>query len=476
MSQLRETRARNDIPSRKVIVIGLDSAPPELFLERFLSRMPTIRKLVENGISGRMRSCDPPITVPAWMVMMTGMDPGKLGIYGFRNRAGWSYSDYYLTTSTMIKETPIWDIIAQKSNLKSCLIGVPPTYPVRPIMGNLISCFLTPGLEKQFTHPPELRDEIEEIIGEYEFDATFRTDNRDEILQSIRRMTNKRFDVANHLIRQKEWSFFMLVEIGLDRIHHTFWKYFDEKHPRFEPGNKFEKVLEDYYVMLDRRIGELIESGGEDAIIIIASDHGSKAMKGAFCVNEWLIKEGYLKLSARPKGVVSIENASVDWKNTRVWGWGGYYSRIFFNVRGREDKGILNTGPGGGVEKLIEELREKISRLVDNRGLPMKNTVYKPDELYETVTGDPPDLMVYFDDLNWRAAGTIGHGKIFLEENDTGPDDSVHSMDGVFILYDPRDKSRKDLGTISIMDAAPTILSRIGVPIPKKMKGKPVGG
>ncbi|MEE8239544.1 MAG: alkaline phosphatase family protein, partial [Nitrososphaerales archaeon] len=311
---------------RKVILIGLDSAPPELLLERFLDKMPTIRRLVKNGISGRMRSCDPPITVPAWMVMMTGMDPGQLGIYGFRNRKGWSYSDYYLTTSTMIKEKPIWEIIAQTGGMKSCLIGVPPSYPVRPIMGNLISCFLTPGLEKEYTYPHELRDEVAEIVGEYEFDAAFRSDNRDEILEAIRRMTNKRFDLANYMIEQKEWSFFMLVEIGLDRLHHTFWKYFDDTHPRFESGNRFEMVLEDYYILLDKRIGELIESGGEDTIIIIASDHGSKAMKGAFCINEWLIREGYLKLAERPEGIVSIEDASVDWDKTKVWGWGGYYS------------------------------------------------------------------------------------------------------------------------------------------------------
>ena len=459
---------------RKVILIGLDSAPPELLLERFLDKMPTIRRLVKNGISGRMRSCDPPITVPAWMVMMTGMDPGQLGIYGFRNRKGWSYSDYYLTTSTMIKEKPIWEIIAQTGGMKSCLIGVPPSYPVRPIMGNLISCFLTPGLEKEYTYPHDLRDEVAEIVGEYEFDAAFRSDNRDEILEAIRRMTNKRFDLANYMIEQKEWSFFMLVEIGLDRLHHTFWKYFDDTHPRFESGNRFEMVLEEYYILLDKRIGELIENCGEDTIIIIASDHGSKAMKGAFCINEWLIREGYLKLAERPEGIVSIEDASVDWDKTKVWGWGGYYSRIFFNVKGREDKGILTKEPGGDLDELVTELKEKITRLVDNRGVPMKNTVFSPDELYKTVSGDPPDLMVYLDDLNWRAAGTIGHGKIYLEENDTGPDDSVHSMDGVFILYDPRERIRKDIGTMSIMDAAPTILRRIGLSIPKDMIGKPV--
>ena len=38
-----------------------------------------------------LRSVDPPITVPAWSCMVSGRDPGELGIYGFRNRRDHSY-------------------------------------------------------------------------------------------------------------------------------------------------------------------------------------------------------------------------------------------------------------------------------------------------------------------------------------------------------------------------------------------------
>jgi len=43
-------------------------------------------------------------------------------------------------------------------------------------------------------------------------------------------MTKQHFEVARYLISEKEWDYFELVEIGLDRIHHAFWKYFDETH------------------------------------------------------------------------------------------------------------------------------------------------------------------------------------------------------------------------------------------------------
>ena len=80
--------------------------------------------------------------------------------------------------------------------------------------------------------------------------------------------------------------------------------------------------------------------------------------------------------------------------------------------------------------------------------------------------------MVYFDDLSWRSAGTIGHNKLYLEENDTGPDDMVHDYIGIFIFYDPKKKKKKRLETISILDVAPTILDFYGLDIPGYMRGK----
>ena len=83
--------------------------------------------------------------------------------------------------------------------------------------------------------------------------------------------------------------------------------------------------------------------------------------------------------------------------------------------------------------------------------------------------------MAYFDDLYWRSAGTIGHKSLYLDENDTGPDDSVHWWDGVFILYN---KKRKLSGVngqeqrFSIYDIAPTILQFMGSEVPKDMKGR----
>jgi predicted AlkP superfamily phosphohydrolase/phosphomutase len=70
----------------KVAVIGLDCAEPSLVFDRWAADLPNLRRLADSGLSGRLESCMPPITVPAWSCMASGKDPGTLGVYGFRNR------------------------------------------------------------------------------------------------------------------------------------------------------------------------------------------------------------------------------------------------------------------------------------------------------------------------------------------------------------------------------------------------------
>ena len=66
--------------SPKLLVIGLDCASPELVFEEFREDLPNLSKMVENGLYGTLKTCMPPITIPAWMVMFTGKKPGELGI------------------------------------------------------------------------------------------------------------------------------------------------------------------------------------------------------------------------------------------------------------------------------------------------------------------------------------------------------------------------------------------------------------
>ncbi|MFX0001884.1 MAG: alkaline phosphatase family protein [Candidatus Hodarchaeota archaeon] len=452
---------------KKLFIIGLDCATPKTLFEEFIGDCPNIRKLMESGVYGKLRTCDPPITIPAWLVMSTGKKAGTLGLYGFRHRKKNSYGDFWIASSFSTKEPKVWDIIAQK-NLKSCILGIPPTYPPQKVNGCLVTGFITPDRNTEFTYPPELKTEILKYIGDYIFDVNFRVDKKEKLLKEIYEMSEIQFKTVKFLMQNKEWDYFKFVIIGLDRFHHAFWKYFDKNHHKYKPGNEFEFEMKKYYHYLDNKIGELLDLLDVNTMIMVVSDHGAKAMKGLICINMALEDLGYLKFKTKPKPRTRIGDADIDWNNTYAWGWGGYYARIFLNLKGREPNGIIEEKD---FEKYREEIRQRLKSIKDSNGNPMNTKIYKPEEIFEITRGDSPDLIVYFDDLNWRSAGTVGYDSMYLSENDTGPDDAVHDWYGIYIINDPKKKIGKDLGIKSILDIAPTSLDLLGFEVPFDMEG-----
>ncbi len=444
---------------RRALVIGLDCAPPRILYDELIDELPVLGGLLRESHRYIMRSSHPPITIPAWMVMATGKTPGELGIYGFRHRRIGSYDEMYIANSKMIREEPIWNTLGKKG-FNSIITGFPPTYPPRPIKGYLISDFITPDHTKNYTWPPWLKKEIEEKFGPYIFDVLFRTHDRDRVKRELWKMTEQHFKVINYLLTTKKWDFAWFVEIGTDRLHHAFWKYWDPKHPKHEPGNKYQDVIPEYYKLIDKYVGELLEKIPRDTLVFIVSDHGAKAMKGAFVINQWLIDNGYLKLKHQPeKPGQDLKPGMIDWEHTKAWAWGGYYSRVFLNIKGREPKGIVDPED---VPGLIEELKREIGKIKGASGEEWKNMIYRPSELYPVVKGDPPDLMVYLDDLAWRPAGTLGWETYYLEENDKGPDDAVHDWYGVFAVHDPEETIQPgDEGLIQIHEIKNIILNHI---------------
>jgi len=458
----------SDAP-RKVAIIGLDCAEPTLIFERWRALLPNLSRLMQAGVYGELRSSHPPITVPAWSSMMTSKDPGQLGFYGFRNRADHSYDKLSIANSTAVKADTAWDILSRQGK-HVILLGVPQTYPPKPINGVVVTDFLTPSIESQYTYPAGLKDEIKSWVGNYMLDVPdFRTEDKARLLRDIYEMSRQRFEVARRLLTSRPWDFFMMVEMGLDRIHHGFWKYMDKNHPKYEAGNPYENAIRDYYVYVDGLIGELLPLFDDDTVVLVVSDHGAMKMDGGFCINEWLIQEGYLAVKEYPAQPTKMEKVPIDWPRTLAWGEGGYYARLFLNVKGREPQGAIEPAR---YEAVRDEIIAKLQAVRDHQGKPMGNVVLKPEQIYAETRNVPPDLIIYFGGLNWRSVGSIGSRQIYTFENDTGPDDANHSPEGICIVYDPRRQiGRQVRHQWQLMDIAPTVLRLMGSPVPADMRG-----
>ncbi len=454
----------------KVAIIGLDCADPRLVFERWLGDLPNLRRLCAGGLWGNLESCIPPLTVPAWSCMASGKDPGGLGVYGFRGRRDWTYENLGLSTNLDIRQPRLWDFTG-RAGLSSITIGVPQTFPiVRPPRGCQITCFLTPSTKSPYTHPPELAAEIRDLLGsEYILDATgFQSADKHRLLGQIYEMAEQRFKVSRHLLATRPWDLFWMVEMGVDRIHHGFWRYSDPEHRQYQAGSPYENAIRDYYVFVDRQIGQLLDDLDlERTAVWVVSDHGAKRLDGTFCINDWLVREGLLVMKTPITGRRRFELADVDWSRTKVWGDGGYTGQLFINRAGREPQGIVAADE---YEPLRDELAAQLEALSDHAGQPMHNRVFKPERLYADITGFPPDLIVLFGDLHWRGTGSLGHAAVYSFEAEGGPDDANHALAGMYILSHPAlPPGRRDA---SLYDVAPTTLELLGLKAPRGLRGK----
>ena len=454
----------------KLLIIGLDCATPQLVFGEWKNELPNLKALMEKGVYAPLRSTVPPITVPAWTAMMTSQDPGQLGLYGFRNRKSYGYEDLYTANAKYVKAKTVWNHLS-RHRMSSLVFGVPQTYPPRPLNGIMVGCFLTPGKDVQYTYPDGIKAELDAAAGgDYIIDVKdFRTEKKDDLLRDLIRMAEARFKAFRYFLKKDSFDFAIVVEMGIDRIHHAFWRFFDKTHRLYEPGNKYESAVLDYYKLIDREIGRTLDELTDTSVMVV-SDHGAKKMVGAICINEWFQREGYLALKEKPAGRTRLTAAMIDWERTTAWGEGGYYSRVFLNVEGREPQGRI---PREEYETFRNKLIAKLEAIEDENGNCINTKAYKPEDIYRELRNIPPDLVVHLGDLDWRSAGSVGIGAIHLFENDTGPDDANHAQDGIFIWDRPREAT--DMPEIaSIYDIAPTALKFFNLDVPREMIGRPL--
>ncbi|HKU41767.1 MAG TPA: alkaline phosphatase family protein [Polyangiales bacterium] len=441
-------------PMPRLLMIGLDCAAPKLVFERYRPWLPNLAGLMERGTWGALRSTEPPITVPAWACMLSGYDPGELGLYGFRQRVRGSY-ELRLADASDLALPMVWDRLGAAGR-RSCALFVPPSYPPRPLQGYAVSCFLTPDASHAHTYPLGLAEELTERFGSYEPDVDdYRTEDLAGLRSALYRQSAQRFDIAEHLLRTRKPDFLALVDIALDRFHHAFWHHFDPDDPRHDASGPYADEGLRFYRFLDRRIGQLLAAAPSDTSVLVASDHGARPLLGGICINEWLLERGYLVLHSRPSDVTPFSKLDVDWSRTRVWAEGGYYARLCCNVRGREPTGCVAEHE---LPALRAQLAAELALLPGPHGERLAHRILLPERAYRATRGLPPDLMVFFDDLGYRALGSVGHGSLYSAGNDTGPDGCNHDWDGVFVLAGPDITARGPQSDLSIYDVAQTIL------------------
>ncbi len=458
---------------KKVFVFGIDGAMPEKIFEEWLEELPNIKKLMKQGCYAKLNSTIPPLSVTAWTSMTTGKRPAEHGIFEYLYRDNNLPGKMNLTSSFNVKEKRIWEILSEK-NKKAITCFVPLTWPVKPFEGIIISG--PPALVEKgkFAYPQEIENEVENISdNNFQMDIRFFRDlTKKDISENIKKVTKNHLEIMKYLIKNKDWDFFFGVITGSDRMNHSFWRYSDPEHRKYDPNSEFKDTLKNFYKFLDKELGEIMNLLDEDTTIIVLSDHGFTRMHTRVNLSDWLIKEGYLVLKQEIKisSPTKLEHDMIDWEKTKAFAIGAYDGQIYLNLKGRDASGVVEQKE---YDKLINEIGEKIKKITGDDGIVLDTKIFKKKDYFrgkcETTA---PDIVIYFDNLHYGCnPSLIGNNTLWSPSTAIGSDDATHAEQGIFIINTPF-KKKGYVGEIDILDVAPIILNLLNVNVPKDFEGK----
>jgi predicted AlkP superfamily phosphohydrolase/phosphomutase len=503
----------------KVCVIGFDGGSLEL-VERWAGVLPNLRRLMTQGCVATLQSTIPPVTSPAWNCLISGCNPGKVGIYGFFKED----NGRFRTTNYTDQAVPaMWDLIGDAGR-RVGVVNVPVTYPPRPVNGFLVSGGLFSPMyrEVRFTYPAQLQAVIDRVAGGYEvmpvIDLGVPGKER-HYLAEIRRHIERQTRAVEHLLRTEAWDFFMYVLFVTDPTQHYFWRFMDDTHPLHDARGaaRYEDAIQSIYRMADDALGRFLAMLPPDTTVLIVSDHGFGPMYGYFLVNEWLRREGFLALRPRsgsprrgpgfllrmrtrvlrqlnpsavrlvlrwvPRrllqrftigGLAASEfdsvAADIDWSRTAAYGGLSGGGNIRINLAGREPHGSVSPEE---YEVVREKICARLLELRDSHGRPVVTNVYRREELYHGPYVDrAPDLLFVIDDCHYDQLLRVGG-----DGNDVWassyPRTGWHGLRGMFIAHGPQIQPGR-LADLQLVDVAPTVLHLMGLGVPANMDGSVV--
>jgi predicted AlkP superfamily phosphohydrolase/phosphomutase len=265
----------------RILVIGLDGATFEVIDPLIKEgKLPTIGRLLREGSHAILESTPFPHSAPAWTSCMTGVNPGKHGVFGFGVRDDQNNYRFQLPNSTTVKAKTLPRLLSEHGKV-SVLINEPISYPPYPINGTIISGMLTPQGER-FTFPPEFQDELLKEVPNYvtevsPFDFDLETTaGKGAYAEALFDTIRARTKATLLLMERKAWNFFMVVFTELDRMQHHFWAEMDRSHLfHHQRDPSLNRMIPKTYEALDEAVRIITEARPSDAQIFVVSDHGA---------------------------------------------------------------------------------------------------------------------------------------------------------------------------------------------------------
>lgn len=285
---------------KKVILIGIDAADWH-FIDPLLKqgKLPNFQSILENACYGNLSTITrKPIggAPMQWTSLATGKSYLKHGII--------EYYPYHPGLNSKMRRTKaIWNILSE-NNIKVGIVGWWATWPAEEVNGYMVSNYTkyrahpigdikatkeeklqltytgTVYLDEEGnlnqTYPNSFYGQIEPIIKEKEqikdavIHSQFRNlkENRQKFYDiKWNYIANEIFaDIGLLLLNKPDLDFISVIMYGLDVAYHRNY-------------GATPNILEDYYIYIDKKLGEYLNKMDKEVTIIIVSEHGHAGKK-----------------------------------------------------------------------------------------------------------------------------------------------------------------------------------------------------
>lgn len=290
----------------KVLVIGWDAADWKAInplIEQ--GYMPNLRRMMTNGVSGKLATLDPPLSPMLWTSIATGKRPYKHGILGFTEvKEDGSGIQPVLNTNRRCKA--IWNILTQLKK-KTHVVGWWPSHPAEPINGIAISNFYQkahlpknegdvledwPFMDNSI-HPTSMEDIFAKLrVHPLEFTAAHilpflphgaELDQSDPLIQKLIDSLRKIMadcctihSAITYILENEDWDFTGVYYDAIDHFGHGFMKFHPPQmdHIPDHLFRGFHNVINAGYRLHDMFLGRLLDMVGDETDVLLISDHG----------------------------------------------------------------------------------------------------------------------------------------------------------------------------------------------------------
>lgn len=511
------------------LLIGLDGAGLDVVRAFGRAELPQLHAHMDAGAYAALRSVSPPATLPNWTTLLTGVNPGKHGVFDFTLRTGYRVA----FTAGSVRAVPTW--IARLDRLgKACAcLYFPGTFPPEPLAhGVYVSGWDAPvafEADASFVWPRALYGEIVRRFGPERFDDLDQFDAarpgwHASLADALCARIARRVEVARWLLATRRFELFAIYFGESDTAAHHLWSLHDPRSPR-RPASvsaREQEGLLRVYRALDRAVGELTRAAGSGVELTVVSDHGSGGASDKIVyLNRALAAAGLLRFHPQPLAAKLVSAAkdaaltrlpprvrerlfrgfgavlpglvesrarfgAIDMAHTRVFSDElNYFPALHYNLRGREPRGCVDARD---VPALRREVERALYALRDpETGAPLVAKVHAREELFH---GPRPQLE-RAPDLLLELALDRGYSYNLMPSSGAPSASSwfrrvepaqylgrkgrslpgSHRDRGLFIASGP---SLRAVGEIELAmaDASAVVLSRMNVALPGELDGR----